>query len=763
MQILQNQRNRVIILLLEVGFIVLCSYLGFESLVPPTNNQGLWFYTALFSIIVGSRLLTPYYIKPIDVVAYSAPAFIALIYLYDALWNSTEKALFLIAITICSLLTLMAFTQILSKDSTNEKVRLISENLRTLLSEFGNPQVVYSLVMMFCIYTFHRASPIQMFWIFIAWALTVASSPIETLFKVLRNIYDSWKTGAPPEFFGQVVAYQKPNIILFRETPQSNVSFGMPLIIKDLWTKDKIAIALDYVGRDEGVLRRCVEIETLMPSQQILKLINNLPDKSVSKILKEDITATDNTARLILNDVDNFVGVVAKDTTINLLYFEEIQDGKIDEGRLVKAIISDKTVVYQIVGGKTNEEPVYQKNLNGFTRVEAQKIGVWDEVRRHFEQVKWLPSINAPVFVVDEEDPQPDYEAIGFFPKSNYAAHIKNINDLVTHNTAILGILGVGKSSLSFELIERMLSKNIKVICLDLTDEYAEMLKEFCYTTDNDDLYAKLLAAAGTDGRSQFNAAPEQGGNKPEFADAVLKFVDYFVKTDSGKNLLVFNPAQYEVWRQFGQYFGKGEASMASLSATEVTQLFTEAALKTCQSMGKVKNGEARVCMVYEEAHSLVPEWNTVVNEGDKAGTNGTARAILQGRKFGLGCLLISQRTANVTKTILNQCNTVFAMRTFDDTGISFLSNYLGKQYAETLPTLPERHAVFFGKASKCENPIIIRLNDREDFKKTFREKFPIPEPEIAETKSLENITSKTATTAGATGAFSDFDDDIPF
>jgi DNA helicase HerA-like ATPase len=126
--------------------------------------------------------------------------------------------------------------------------------------------------------------------------------------------------------------------------------------------------------------------------------------------------------------------------------------------------------------------------------------------------------------------------------------------------------------------------------------------------------------------------------------------------------------------------------------------------------------------MVYEEAHSLVPEWNSAVAEGDRSAANGTARAILQGRKYGLGCLLITQRTANVTKTILNQCNTVFAMRTFDETGKEFLANYLGKEYASVLPALEERHAVFFGRASACETPVLIRLNDRDDFIRVFRE-----------------------------------------
>ena len=134
---------------------------------------------------------------------------------------------------------------------------------------------------------------------------------------------------------------------------------------------------------------------------------------------------------------------------------------------------------------------------------------------------------------------------------------------------------------------------------------------------------------------------------------------------------------------------------------------------------------DARVCLVYEEAHSLIPEWNSVASEGDREATNGTARAILQGRKFGLGCLVIAQRTANVTKTILNQCNTIFAMRTFDATAKEFLASYIGDQYSAGLSLLPERHAVIFGRAFSSENPVLIELNDRAAFLQSFREVFP--------------------------------------
>jgi uncharacterized protein len=73
-----------------------------------------------------------------------------------------------------------------------------------------------------------------------------------------------------------------------------------------------------------------------------------------------------------------------------------------------------------------------------------------------------------------------------------------------------------------------------------------------------------------------------------------------------------------------------------------------------------------------------------------------------------------------VTKSILNQCNTIFAMRTYDATGMGFLQNYIGESHAQLLAALPERHAVVFGTASSCNAPIILKLNDADDLRAGF-------------------------------------------
>lgn len=109
------------------------------------------------------------------------------------------------------------------------------------------------------------------------------------------------------------------------------------------------------------------------------------------------------------------------------------------------------------------------------------------------------------------------------------------------------------------------------------------------------------------------------------------------------------------------------------------------------------------------------PRWSDDPRDRDDYG-----RELSQGSRGGL-----TQRTANVTKTILNQCNSVFAMRTFDDTGKEFLANYLGRSYADVLPNLSERHAIFFGRASQCENPVLMRANDRAAFVQAVRAAHP--------------------------------------
>jgi hypothetical protein len=144
------------------------------------------------------------------------------------------------------------------------------------------------------------------------------------------------------------------------------------------------------------------------------------------------------------------------------------------------------------------------------------------------------------------------------------------------------------------------------------------------------------------------------------------------------------------------------------------TRDLVEAAFNKVTKQKQLKPGQILppcLCIVFEEAHSLIPEW-TQASRAEQDAVSMTARIILQGRKYGVGSLIITQRTANVTKTILNQCNTIIALRSFDQTGLEFLKNYMGADCAEAIGTLPNRDAILVGKASSCLMPVIFTISD---------------------------------------------------
>lgn len=116
--------------------------------------------------------------------------------------------------------------------------------------------------------------------------------------------------------------------------------------------------------------------------------------------------------------------------------------------------------------------------------------------------------------------------------------------------------------------------------------------------------------------------------------------------------------------------------------------------------------------MVLEEAHTVVPEYN-FAGVSDKISQpllNSIAQIALQGRKYNVGLLVIAQRTANVSKTILTQCNTIIAFQVYDKTSSDFLSNYFGQEIVTLLPNLKYRQAVAAGKAFKSNVPMVFEV-----------------------------------------------------
>lgn len=397
--------------------------------------------------------------------------------------------------------------------------------------------------------------------------------------------------------------------------------------------------------------------------------------------------------------------------------------------------------------------------------VRAHKLGTWNADEQGFDQVPWMADAGTPIQLVEFGEASSAVSGVGCIPGTSLEVGVR-IGNLVSHNTAILGILGVGKTSLAWGLVARMIVEGIRVLVFDITGEYATRFGQHFSDEDSRLVYEQL------ENRLQPNVdntrePKESAGNvrdlKPAFAEVLERF------TSEQSSILVVNPSMLTVTAEDG-FPSNRTVPLRHLSVPEVTRLLMEATLEHAQRLWPPNPGQAptaKLCVVIEEAHSLVPEggYATEKNEGTAAAK--TARAVLQGRKYGLGCLLVTQRTANVSKTILNQCHTVFAMRSYDATSEQFLANYFGPEYASLLPSLRDRQAVVFGKASRSRAPVVIDLDDRELFKARWQQRLDdIPQTSWRAEAALDSATSfddeSDASPSHQLPPATDFDD-LPF
>lgn len=728
------QKWRAFFLLLYLVLLFGISKYAFGEWFPPASGgKAVWFYTGLASLLLGNHLVTPYFSKPVDAISYAVAAAAALLGAEElAKWGKTETSVYYFVMVYCLFVLIVSFAAIFARNSEHGWATKISQTAAILASTFGNHRAIFGLTMLVAAYLFHRDSVSQTYLISLVCVIGVVARPDELLSGLLGHLRKIWRGAFAPHSLGVIAAIQNPNVYLIRQTEDKPTPFGTAVAIKVPGRQAFPAIALDLVGRDEANLLRCIEVSTFDRTwtDSIVSDYQTMREDTAVLVPPESPYAS-SLASVLTTCKSRMVGLVAPDTSNERLYFEVVTTQELEQGLLVQVNVQGSTVIYQILDALTKEEIVHQKNTLGIVRAQAKKIGIWNQEAVKFTPSKWLPFLNEPVLLAERSNQTGDETAIGHFPGGSYPVQLANVDHLVTHNAAILGILGVGKSMLAIELAERMMARGIKVICLDLTDQYAGELKDYYDKAAEDaklgEMIAKVDAASGN-----LQDNPEKGGSIPILERELYTDIREFLSEKSGALLKIYNPARLTATKQLSEQkqYKKGNdwvrtAPLWSVTPVEATRIVSQTALSIVQQMGM--SDTARVCLVYEEAHSLVPEWNSVAFDGDKAATAGTARAILQGRKYGMGCLLITQRTANVTKTILNQCNTIFAMRTFDDTGKEFLSNYVGRDYADTLSSLPERHAVFFGRASSCENPVLIQLNDRDTFRQTFRAKFPPP------------------------------------
>ena len=148
--------------------------------------------------------------------------------------------------------------------------------------------------------------------------------------------------------------------------------------------------------------------------------------------------------------------------------------------------------------------------------------------------------------------------------------------------------------------------------------------------------------------------------------------------------------------------------------------------------------------LVCEEAHRYVP------NHGEaqyKEAQSAIRRVAKEGRKYGIGLMLVSQRPSDVESTVLSQCNSWIILRLTNSNDQNHVSSFLPDSLSgltRILPSLTRREAVFVGEAAALPSRIRIRklkkeqLPDSEDI--DFVEGWS---NELLNDKDIEKVTNK--------------------
>ncbi|HET9980108.1 MAG TPA: ATP-binding protein, partial [Ktedonobacterales bacterium] len=185
-----------------------------------------------------------------------------------------------------------------------------------------------------------------------------------------------------------------------------------------------------------------------------------------------------------------------------------------------------------------------------------------------------------------------------------------------------------------------------------------------------------------------------------------------------GDNTMVFDQFQH---LNLGEVLQPGQCTILQLNEIDerdqqvivatLLRRINQARMDT--EKGKVTVGDERflpypVFVLLEEAHHFAP------HDGEAITTGILKQVLAEGRKFGIGVGLISQRPGKLDADVLSQCLTQCIMRIVnevDQKSVATAVEGVGRDLLQNLPALSKGQAIIAGSA--INTPVICRVRTR--------------------------------------------------
>ncbi|MFT7017060.1 MAG: hypothetical protein ACJAUT_000461 [Cellvibrionaceae bacterium] len=680
---------RVFIMLVGLLCALLISWKFTGSPLPQDSKYALIFQNAMLLIVLGSAILEHFFTKPADSMINSLMAGITMFGVYHVSPALAWWVVFSYCLFVFSISTICVATS--GGRVSGDIASVVNNRLYRPAIVLGRSRLIFSIVFLFGVYSFYSIQSEIAVYLIVFWGVFMAIWPLK-LPQLLSSI--SFKSQEVVLPIGKLLRLDNPGVFRFAINQSTDWEKGKPLIYQRVDKSQQWVLPLYSHLNDERrigtamLLGAAEEAKIGLADGHIYELEEELDHEAVMSLLGETTQS-------------RLIGFVAEDSSIGRIRLEVKSDSPCADGMLIWCKVGGVKIYYQISAGTTIEENL-DGDKHGYQIAYASQLGTLES--GEFKKFDWLPNMNAPVFsLIDDtvdiigEAPNPNDFQFGKLPKSN----IPVVGDFVGNfnfHTAVLGVTGSGKTEFAFDLIRHSVSSGIKVICIDLTSQYKGRLADLNPTDLSiQEQTSKELSKKLFDVETGTYGAPEEKKALQAFSNKLRADVDTelraFMANDENRLGLIQLP---------------------EISNSQASIFITEIYMSCLLNIAKEDFGDdsKRVLVAVEEAHTIMPESATmgVSDFASKGLVAKISQIALQGRKYNVGLLVLAQRTANVSKTVLTQCNSIVSFACYDDTSISFLKNMFGSSCAEMVPNLKKLQAVVFGKVVKSERPVVVEI-----------------------------------------------------
>lgn len=287
-----------------------------------------------------------------------------------------------------------------------------------------------------------------------------------------------------------------------------------------------------------------------------------------------------------------------------------------------------------------------------------------------------------------------------------------NISDLISHHK-IPWRTGTGFDFPIFSVLEvEGLITNIRNTYESLGGTDKELLPK------NEDI---PISFKGEVFLSYLEALAQETGN-----EQYLEFLIARIRTmlaDSRMDSIIGDDIDIELDKWLEKYLGNGEKTSItiidlSLVPAEIihvtTAVISRIVFEALQRYRKLNEKTLPTVLIMEEAHSFITKYN----DNNESNASSTCTKVFEkiareGRKFGLGLVLSSQRPSELSPTVLSQCNSYILHRISNDRDQELVAKLLPDNFKgllRELPSLPSQKAILLGWAS--ELPILLKIRD---------------------------------------------------